>query len=93
MPKEVAYKIFRGGQNLPQTMRTKIEQELALGIKLNHKNLVKIYGVVEVLGYGPALVLELADRSLRSVLSDRAQFPSLPWSMRIQWLLGVASGM
>jgi len=93
VPKEVAYKIFRGGQNLPQTMRTKIEQELALGIQLNHKNLVKIYGVVEVPGYGPALVLELADRSLRSVLSDRAQFPSLPWSMRIQWLLGVASGM
>ena len=48
--KEVAYKIFRGGQNIPETMRTKIEQELALGIQLNHKNLVKIYGVVEVPG-------------------------------------------
>ena len=93
VPKEVAYKIFRGGQNIPETMRTKIEQELALGIQLNHKNLVKIYGVVEVPGYGPALVLELAGRSLRSALSDRAQLPSLPWAMRIQWLLGVASGM
>ena len=30
VPKEVAYKIFRGGQNIPETMRTKIEQELAL---------------------------------------------------------------
>ena len=50
VPKEVAYKIFRGGQNIPETMRTKIEQELALGIQLNHKNLVKIYGVVEVPG-------------------------------------------
>jgi len=90
-PTPVAYKVFRGGQNLPPPMKKQIVQELALGVQLNHPNLTKIYGFVEVPQLGPALVLELASRSLRAVLDDTSRIIS--WKMCLKWLSDIACGM
>ena len=67
----VAFKFLRNGLQLPTDMRKKIMDELAFGVQLKHSNLVPMYGVIEDLQRGPALVLELCPGgSLRSALDD-----------------------
>ena len=87
----VAYKIIKNGQFLSPSMKRQIEKEVALGIQLNHPNVIKIYGVVEVPRLGPALVLELAHRSLRAVLDDTSV--NVSWKTGMKWLFDVACGM
>jgi len=91
----VAFKIFRGAQNLAESMRQKIEQELVLGVKLIHPNIVRIYGIVDILQYGPVLVLELCKgKSLRCMLDDTlSSLSSASWTLRCRWLLEIATGM
>ena len=74
-------------------MCDQIEQELALGIQLNHINLVKIQSWVEVPGNGPSLVLELAGLSVHAVLDNSERNPSLPWTMRVKWLQDITRGI
>ena len=91
----VAVKFFRGGRSLSDAMRKKIKEEVALGMKLNHPNLVRLFGVLNHDEYGPCLVLELCqDGSLRCVL-DRAHGGQLKltWNVRVKWLKEIASGM
>ena len=80
----VAFKILRNGLQLPTDMRKKIMDELALGVQLKHVNLVRMFGVIEDPQLGPALVMELCSRSLRSVLDDDQR--ALPWGLRLRWL-------
>jgi len=60
-PSPVAFKVFRGAQNLAGCMRRKIEQELVLGVELIHPHIVRIYGIVDIRQYEPVLVLELCE--------------------------------
>ena len=92
---DVAYKIFRGGQNLSASMRETIEKEVAVGVRLNHPCLVRMIGIIHSIQHGPCLVLELCQGgSLRAAL-DRARDGelSLPWKLRVQWLEQIARGM
>ena len=92
---DVAYKIFRGGQNLSASMRETIEKEVAVGVRLHHPCLVRMIGIIHSIQHGPCLVLELCQGgSLRAAL-DRARDGelSLPWKLRVQWLEQIARGM
>ncbi|MGB1607996.1 MAG: protein kinase, partial [Promethearchaeia archaeon] len=50
-----------------------------------------MFGVIEEPQLGPALVMELCPRSLRSVLDDHQR--ALPWRLRLRWLAEIARGM
>ena len=66
---DVAFKIFRGGQQLSESMRASIEKEVAVGMRLKHPSLVCMLGVVDSVAHGPCIVLELCEGgSLRAVL-------------------------
>jgi len=92
---QVSFKIFRGGRNLACQVREKIKEEIELGMKLHHPNLVIFFGMSNHDHYGPVLVLQLCPGgSLRQIL-DRAHSGgiTLPWSVRTRWLMEIASGM
>ena len=92
--KDVAVKIFHGGLDLTKDDAEQIKKELSLGIKLNHPNLVRLFGVLNDPTHGICLVLELCYCSLRSALSrahDRSI--TLPWKTRVKWLREIAVGM
>ena len=75
-------------------MREQILKEARLGLRLNHRNLVQLFGVLEIPQTGLVLVLELAGGgSLRSILSDTATHAEIGWSVRVRWLLGIAQGL
>ena len=66
----VALKFFRGAQDLTKNMLARNEAEVASGMRCNHENLVRLYGVVNHDSDGPCLVLELCEGgSLRSALN------------------------
>ncbi len=91
----VAFKIFREAQDLTKKMLEKIEAEVALGMRCNHENLVRLCGVVNHDSDGPCLVLELCEGgSLRSAL-DRVDAGdiTLGWMTRVSWLRDIAKGM
>ncbi len=91
---DVAVKIFHGGLDLTKDDAEQIKKELKLGIKLNHPNLVRLFGVLNDPTHGICLVLELCYCSLRSVLSrahDRSI--TLSWKIRVKWLREIAVGM
>jgi poly [ADP-ribose] polymerase 10/14/15 len=87
----VAIKSFRGAQNLTTSMRKKIEDEVSLGVRLSHPNLVRLYGILNHPSRGPCLVLELCSESLRSVLNEGQM--TLKWNIRVKWLKEIACGM
>jgi serine/threonine protein kinase len=92
---QVAFKIFSEGQNLASLVRENIKEEVELGMKLHHPNLVRLFGMLNHDQHGPVLVLELCPGgSLRQAL-DRAHLGgiTLPWNMRAKWLMEIASGM
>jgi len=92
--KDVAVKIFHGELDLAKDDVEQIKKELRLGIKLNHPNLVRLFGVLNDPTHGICLVLELCYCSLRSALSrahDRSI--TLPWKIRVKWLREIAVGM
>ena len=92
---QVAFKIFRGGKGLSLSIRQKIKEEVEIGMKLNHRNVARLYGVLTHTEYGPSLVVELCPGgSLRMVL-DRAHDSDcdILWNTRIRWLKEIASGM
>ena len=75
-------------------MRDQILKEARLGLRLDHRNLVQLFGVLEIPQTGLVLVLELAGGgSLRSILSDTATHAEIGWSVRVRWLLGIAQGL
>ena len=64
---QVAFKIFRGGRDLASRVREKIKEEVELGMKLQHPNLVILFGMFNHDQYGQVLVLKLCPGgSLRS---------------------------
>ena len=90
---KVALKIFRGGCLDPSILQ-QVNDEIKVAQRLQHHNLVKVYGLCELPTGALSLVMELADGgSLQNVLSDRDQFPELPWPVRVRWLRDVATGM
>ena len=90
---EVALKIFRGGFLDPSILQ-QINDEIKVAQRLHHPNLVTVYGLCEMPTGALSLVMELADGgSLQNVLSDRGQFPELPWQLRVRWLRDAATGM
>ena len=93
-PSDVALKFFRGGQALGTAAREQIVQEVRMGSRLHHENLIRIFGMIEVKTHGVGLVMELASGgALRDVLSDRLRFIDIPWAIRLRWLIGIAEGM
>jgi serine/threonine protein kinase len=95
VPKDVAVKIFRTWQNAEESMCGKIKEEVKLGIKLRHPNLVCLFGVLIDASHGPCLVLELCKGgSLRSVLRRAHDgYITLPWRTRVKWLTEIACGV
>ncbi len=69
---QVAFKIFRGGRNLASRVREKIKEEVELGMKLLHPNLVILFGMLNHDQYGPVLVLQLCPGGSLSQVLDRA---------------------
>ena len=93
-PTDVAVKLFRGGHAASQAVRDQILQEIRIGARLQHENLVQMFGTIEVPGHGMVLVMELArGGSLRDVLSNRQGHPVIAWPLRVRWLTGIAQGM
>jgi hypothetical protein len=93
-PTLLAFKVFRNSHALAPGLREQILREARLGLRLDHPNLIQLFGVLEIPAHGLALVLELADGgSLRTVLDDVAAHPALSWAMRLQWMLGIARGV
>ena len=93
-PTDVAVKLFRGGHAASQAVRDQILQEIRIGARLQHENLVQMFGTIEVPGHGMVLVMELArGGSLRDVLSNRQGHPVIAWPVRVRWLTGIAQGM
>ncbi len=79
-----------------ESVRRKIEEELKLGMKLNHPHLVRIFVVVSLPPHGPCLVLELCQGgSLRALLDRVHDNPAtnLSWNKRIKFLKEIAFGM
>ena len=93
-PTDVAVKLFRGGHAASQAVRDQILQEIRIGARLQHENLVQMFGTIEVPGHGMVLVMELArGGSLRDVLSNRQGHPVIAWPLRKRWLTGIVEGM
>jgi hypothetical protein len=93
-PPVLAFKLFRNSLALPPPLRQQILREARLGLRLEHPNLVQLYGVLQIPARGLALVLELAEGgSLRAVLDDVAGQPQLGWPVRLRWLVGISAGV
>ena len=92
-PQPVAYKIFRDAPQLSVSIRNTVLEELDQARRNPHPNVCILHGFLEIPDCGPAFVLEIGDRSLRAVLDDIAQFPYLPWSLRVKWLLDIVAGL
>lgn len=93
-PTVVAFKVFRGSQASDKTLHQQILQEARTGLRLQHPHLIELFGVLEIPQHGLSLVLELADGgSLRSVLTDTAAHPDIPWGRRVRWLAEIAAGV
>eukprot|EP01048_Picozoa_sp_COSAG05_P010932 COSAG05_NODE_995_length_6259_cov_2.194805_1_plen_527_part_00 len=88
----VAFKVFK--EQLTGKLVEDTRKEVEMGAQLQHKHLVRLFGVLRLPGNKVALMLELAEGgSLRQVLDDRDRFPELPWPQRLNWLIGIAHGM
>jgi hypothetical protein len=93
-PADIALKLFRGGHAVSGVARDQILQEIYIGARLHHANLIQLFGVVEVPGHGMVLAMELASGgSLRDVLSDRQGHRVIAWPLRLRWLAEIAQGM
>ena len=93
-PTPVALKLFRGGHSVSGAVRDQIVQEIRIGARLEHVNLIQMFGTIEIPGHGMALVMELASGgSLRDVLSDRKGHPNIAWPLRFRWLSEIVQGM
>eukprot|EP01047_Picozoa_sp_COSAG01_P095197 COSAG01_NODE_25948_length_728_cov_0.896661_1_plen_209_part_10 len=91
----VAFKVFKGAEvaGLPPQMVQQILAETRSHKKLNHKNMITLYGLVDLQGE-IAMVLELArGGALDKVLADRDTHPELPWELRLIWLKEICEGM
>ncbi len=91
-PKPVAFKVFSNSAEDQMSKKEiqDIKDELRVGAKLHHENLIQMHGIVQ-LQEGVALVLELANTSLRAVLDDSSE--ALPWLLRRKWTVEIAQGM
>ena len=47
-PADVALKLFRGGNAVSGEVRRQIMQEIRIGARLQHKNLIQLFGTIEV---------------------------------------------
>jgi hypothetical protein len=93
-PPAVAFKLFRNSLTLPPALRQQIMAEVRLGLRLDHDNLIQLFGVLEIPARGLALVMELADGgSIRTVLDDVATHPQIEWGLRLRWLDGISAGV
>ena len=93
-PSAVAFKVYRNSVCLSAALRRTIMAEARLGLRLEHPNLVNLYGVLEIPQRGIALVLELCTGgSLRSVLEDTLGHPELSLKMRLDWMIGISEGV
>ena len=91
---EVAFKVFRGSQALGAAMQDQIVQEARLGMRLQHPNLIELYGILHIPRHGLSLVTELADGgSLRSVLDDAERYPAIGWAVRLRLLGDICEGL
>ena len=71
----VAFKVFK--EQLTSKLAEDTRKEVEMGAQLQHKHLVRLFGVLRLPGNKVALMLELAEGgSLRQVLDDRDRFPS-----------------
>lgn len=90
---DVAFKIFRGGGLDADTLK-QVNAELKVAQRLKHPNLVHIFGLCELSERGLSLMMELAQGGcVRTVLTNRAAYPDLPWLVRARWLLQACQGM
>jgi serine/threonine protein kinase len=95
-PAPVALKLFRlgGGHTASRAVRDLIVQEMRVGARLQHENVIQMFGTIEIPGHGMVLMMELASGgSLRDVLADRQAHPSIGWPLRLRWLADIAQGM
>ncbi len=93
-PTPVALKLFRGGHSVSGAVRDQIVQEIRIGARMEHANLIQMFGTIEIPGHGMVLVMELANGgSLRDVLSDCKGHPSIGWPLRLRWLSDIVQGM
>ena len=93
-PEAVAVKVFRGSNNITQDQLDTILKEASIGFRVGvHPNLTYSYGYTVKPSVGMCIVMEvMGGGHLHSALSVvNAEFPSL--SVRLDWLIGVASGM
>ena len=75
-------------------MPAQILKEARLGLRLDHRHLIQLFGVLEIPQTGLVLVLELAaGGSLRAVLSDTDAHPEIGWDVRVRWMIGIAEGL
>ena len=93
-PQVVAFKISRGSQAMDSAMYQQVVQEARMSHRIQHAHLIELFGILALPQRGLSLVLELAEGgSLRSVLSDNAGCPDIPWATRARWLAEVADGL
>jgi serine/threonine protein kinase len=93
-PTPVALKLFRGGHAVSVAVRDQIVHEIRIGARLQHVNLVQMFGTITIPGQGMVLVMELASGgSLRDVLSNRQGHPSIGWPVRLRLLNDIVQGM
>ena len=93
-PTPVAVKLFRGGHAVSVAVRDQIVHEIRIGARLQHVNLVQMFGTITIPGQGMVLVMELASGgSLRDVLSNRQGHPSIGWPVRLRLLNDIVQGM
>jgi hypothetical protein len=50
-PSDVALKLFRGGNAVSGEVRRHIIQEIRIGARLQHENLIQVFGTIEVPGW------------------------------------------
>eukprot|EP01045_Picozoa_sp_COSAG04_P020058 COSAG04_NODE_2013_length_4999_cov_66.515510_1_plen_1522_part_00 len=90
----VAFKLFHRSQNVNRGLRQQITSEATKQKLVNDRNIIRLFGVTEVPERGLALVLELASGgSLEKILHDVETHETIPWNLRIKWLVEIASGL
>jgi serine/threonine protein kinase len=90
---EVAFKVF-GGNALDANILKLVNDEVKVAMRLNHPNLVQLFGLCELPTLGLSLVMELAPGGcLQQVLINRAGYPELSWHVRVRWLQQASRGM
>ena len=86
----VAFKVFRHTKTLSSSQVQQIRLEASVGMQVEHRNLVRVFGIL-TLGEELSLMMELAtDGSLRGALDGS---DPITWLQRATWLQGVAEGL